>query len=123
HDAQLSFLWLSRALDWCTGSTNPIKDPADPIRPAPLRYNSPLPTADRANAQANPASTMAGTCAHVEFLRAQPAWALALAAVGLLVAARAALRLALWVYAAFLRPGKPLRRRYGPWAVVTGATD
>uniref|UniRef100_A0A453P0C9 Uncharacterized protein n=1 Tax=Aegilops tauschii subsp. strangulata TaxID=200361 RepID=A0A453P0C9_AEGTS len=59
----------------------------------------------------------------VEFLRAQPAWALALAAVGLLVAARAALRLALWVYAAFLRPGKPLRRRYGPWAVVTGATD
>lgn len=66
---------------------------------------------------------MAGTCAHVEFLRAQPAWALALAAVGLLVAARAALRLALWLYAAFLRPAKPLRRRYGPWAVVTGATD
>jgi len=66
---------------------------------------------------------MAGTCAHVEFLRAQPAWALALAAVGLLVAVRAAVRLALWVYAAFLRPGKPLRRRYGAWAVVTGATD
>ncbi|KAL5213159.1 hypothetical protein ABZP36_024006 [Zizania latifolia] len=66
---------------------------------------------------------MAGTCAHVEFLRAQPSWALALATVGLLVAARAAVRLALWVYAAFLRPGKPLRRRYGPWAVVTGATD
>lgn len=66
---------------------------------------------------------MAGTCAHVEFLRAQPWWALALAAVGLLVAARAALRLVLWVYAAFLRPGKPLRRRYGPWAVVTGSTD
>ncbi|CAL5057316.1 unnamed protein product [Urochloa decumbens] len=66
---------------------------------------------------------MAGTCAHVEFLRAQPAWALALAAVGLLVALRAAIGLALWVYAAFLRPGKPLRRRYGAWAVVTGATD
>ena len=66
---------------------------------------------------------MAGPCAHVEFLRAQPAWALALAAVGLLVAVRAAVRLALWVYAAFLRPGKPLRRRYGAWAVVTGATD
>jgi 17beta-estradiol 17-dehydrogenase / very-long-chain 3-oxoacyl-CoA reductase len=66
---------------------------------------------------------MAGTCAHVEFLRAQPAWALALAAVGLLVAVRAAARFALWVYAAFLRPGKPLRRRYGAWAVVTGATD
>jgi hypothetical protein len=58
---------------------------------------------------------MAGTCVHVEFLRAQPAWALALAlaAVGLLVALRAAIRLAPWVYAVFLRPGKPLRRCYG----------
>ena len=52
-----------------------------------------------------------------------PAWALALAALGLLVSARAAARLALWLYAAFLRPAKPLRRRYGAWAVVTGATD
>ncbi|CAL5031366.1 unnamed protein product [Urochloa decumbens] len=52
-----------------------------------------------------------------------PAWALALAALGLLATARAAARLALWVYAAFLRPAKPLRRRYGAWAVVTGATD
>jgi len=66
---------------------------------------------------------MAGTCAHVEFLCAQPASALALAVVGLLMAVRAAIRLALWVYAGFLRPGKPLRRRYGAWAVVTGATD
>ena len=66
---------------------------------------------------------MAGTCAHIEFLCAQPASALALAAVGLLMAVRAAIRLALWVYAGFLRPGKPLRRRYGAWAVVTGATD
>ncbi|PUZ47706.1 hypothetical protein GQ55_7G188000 [Panicum hallii var. hallii] len=53
----------------------------------------------------------------------QPAWALALAALGLLVSARAAARLALWLYAAFLRPARPLRRRYGAWAVVTGATD
>ncbi|CAL5068544.1 unnamed protein product [Urochloa decumbens] len=52
-----------------------------------------------------------------------PAWALALAALGLLASARAAARLALWLYAAFLRPAKPLRRRYGAWAVVTGATD
>ncbi|RLM65066.1 hypothetical protein C2845_PM16G12940 [Panicum miliaceum] len=61
---------------------------------------------------------MAVACAH-----AQPAWALALAALGLLVFARAAARLALWLYAAFLRPARPLRRRYGAWAVVTGATD
>lgn len=49
--------------------------------------------------------------------------ALALTAAGLLLCARAACRLALWLYAAFLRPVKPLRLRYGPWAVVTGATD
>ncbi|CAN6228598.1 unnamed protein product [Urochloa humidicola] len=52
-----------------------------------------------------------------------PAWALALALLGFLASARAAARLALWLYAAFLRPAKPLRRRYGAWAVVTGATD
>ncbi|RLM73561.1 hypothetical protein C2845_PM15G12270 [Panicum miliaceum] len=58
-------------------------------------------------------------CAH-----ARPGWALAaLAALGLLLAARAAARLALWLHAAFLRPARPLRRRYGAWAVVTGATD
>ena len=55
--------------------------------------------------------------------QSQPAWALALAALGLLASARAAARLALWLYAAFLRPARPLRRRYGAWAVVTGATD
>ncbi|CAN6249121.1 unnamed protein product [Urochloa humidicola] len=52
-----------------------------------------------------------------------PAWALALALLGFLASARAAARLALWLYAAFLRPVKPLRRRYSAWAVVTGATD
>ncbi|TVU11386.1 hypothetical protein EJB05_44971, partial [Eragrostis curvula] len=58
----------------------------------------------------------------MEFTRAQSALVLAFAAVGLLVNARAAVRVALWLYAAFLRPAKPLRR-YGAWAVVTGATD
>ncbi|KAM0873182.1 hypothetical protein ACQ4PT_038223 [Festuca glaucescens] len=53
----------------------------------------------------------------------QPAWAQALAAAGLLVAAGSATRLALWLYAAFLRPAKPLRARYGAWAVITGTTD
>lgn len=28
-----------------------------------------------------------------------------------------------WLYAAFLRPAKDLKLVYGPWAVVTGATD
>ncbi|RCV34212.1 hypothetical protein SETIT_7G142900v2 [Setaria italica] len=57
------------------------------------------------------------------FTHAQPAWALALAALGFLLTARAASRLAQWLHAAFLRPARPLRRRYGAWAVVTGATD
>ncbi|KAL5213791.1 hypothetical protein ABZP36_002943 [Zizania latifolia] len=59
----------------------------------------------------------------MDALSTQPAWALGLAGVGLLVAASASARLVAWLYAAFLRPGKPLRRRYGEWAVVTGATD
>ncbi|KAG8069632.1 hypothetical protein GUJ93_ZPchr0006g43419 [Zizania palustris] len=59
----------------------------------------------------------------MDALSAQPAWALALAGVGLRVTARASARLAMWLYAAFLRPGKPLRQQYSEWAVVTGATD
>ncbi|KAG8053012.1 hypothetical protein GUJ93_ZPchr0001g32492 [Zizania palustris] len=59
----------------------------------------------------------------MDALSMQPPWALALAVVGILVTAQASARLAVWLYAAFLRPGKPLRRRYGEWAVVTGATD
>ncbi|KAM3387718.1 hypothetical protein ACQJBY_010516 [Aegilops geniculata] len=82
-------------------------------------HTSPLPntlTVAAACTRSLPSHRMAGASA-------QPAWAQALAAVGLLVASRAATRLALWLYAAFLRPAKPLRRRYGAWAVVTGATD
>lgn len=39
-----------------------------------------------------------------------------------LVAARVALRILAAVYAKTLRPGKNLKK-YGDWAVVTGATD
>ncbi|KAG8061279.1 hypothetical protein GUJ93_ZPchr0003g16958 [Zizania palustris] len=59
----------------------------------------------------------------MDALSSQPPWALALAVVGILVMARASARLAMWLYVAFLRLGKPLHRRYGEWAVVMGATD
>ncbi|KAL6659773.1 hypothetical protein ACP70R_002602 [Stipagrostis hirtigluma subsp. patula] len=54
-----------------------------------------------------------------------PAWFAfaALVAVGLCTAARAAATLLAWLHRAFLRPGRDLARRYGAWAVVTGATD
>ncbi|KAL6662203.1 hypothetical protein ACP70R_000062 [Stipagrostis hirtigluma subsp. patula] len=54
-----------------------------------------------------------------------PAWFAfaALVAVGLCAAARAAATLLAWLHRAYLRPGRDLARRYGAWAVVTGATD
>jgi 17beta-estradiol 17-dehydrogenase / very-long-chain 3-oxoacyl-CoA reductase len=50
-----------------------------------------------------------------------PSWGRGGRELGFLVTARRN-ALARWVYAAFLRPARPLRRRYGEWAVVTGAT-
>jgi hypothetical protein len=44
-----------------------------------------------------------------------------LTVLGALVLARSALKIVLAVYSSFLRPGKNLRK-YGEWAVVTGAT-
>lgn len=46
----------------------------------------------------------------------------ALAGVGLLVVLRFAAQVGAFVYAKFLRAGKDVRK-YGKWAVVTGATD
>ncbi|KAL6856030.1 hypothetical protein ACP4OV_018832 [Aristida adscensionis] len=52
-----------------------------------------------------------------------PPWFAVLVAVGLCVAARSAVTFLAWLHRAFLRPGRDLARRYGAWAVVTGATD
>ncbi|OAY67804.1 very-long-chain 3-oxoacyl-CoA reductase 1-like [Ananas comosus] len=68
-------------------------------------------------------SSSSSSCPHLEVLRSQPAWAVGLAAVGLLTLLRVGFVVARWVYVCFLRPAKPLRRRYGAWAVVTGASD
>ncbi|XP_072959615.1 very-long-chain 3-oxoacyl-CoA reductase 1 [Typha angustifolia] len=62
-------------------------------------------------------------CSHFDHLLSQPPWLLALLGVGLLTLLRLSVSVAVWVYVTFLRPGKPLRRRYGSWAVVTGSSD
>uniref|UniRef100_A0A0E0BIJ9 Very-long-chain 3-oxoacyl-CoA reductase n=1 Tax=Oryza glumipatula TaxID=40148 RepID=A0A0E0BIJ9_9ORYZ len=54
---------------------------------------------------------------------ATPMWFVALVAVGLHAAVVWAGTFLAWLRRAFLRPGKGLCRRYGEWAVVTGATD
>nr|XP_051196584.1 very-long-chain 3-oxoacyl-CoA reductase 1-like [Lolium perenne] len=48
---------------------------------------------------------------------------MALIGIGLHGVAGSAAAFITWLYRAFLRPGKDLVRRYGAWAVVTGATD
>ncbi|KAL5205031.1 hypothetical protein ABZP36_009902 [Zizania latifolia] len=52
-----------------------------------------------------------------------PFWLVVLAAVGLHTAIMCVGTFFSWLHRAFLRPGKELFRRYGAWAVVTGATD
>lgn len=52
-----------------------------------------------------------------------PVAADALAAIGLLVVASSVLSLLLVLYRTLLRGGKNLKKAYGEWAVVTGATD
>ncbi|XP_044446537.1 very-long-chain 3-oxoacyl-CoA reductase-like protein At1g24470 [Triticum aestivum] len=48
---------------------------------------------------------------------------MALLAIGLHAAFASAATFVMWLYRSFVRPGRDLGRRYGAWAVVTGATD
>uniref|UniRef100_A0A0E0MF43 B-keto acyl reductase n=1 Tax=Oryza punctata TaxID=4537 RepID=A0A0E0MF43_ORYPU len=54
---------------------------------------------------------------------ATPMWFVVLVAIGLHAVVMWAGTFLAWLRRAFLRPGKELCRRYGEWAVVTGATD
>ncbi|XP_062197766.1 very-long-chain 3-oxoacyl-CoA reductase-like protein At1g24470 [Phragmites australis] len=53
----------------------------------------------------------------------QPLWFAVLVALGLCVVVKSVVTFVTWLHRAFLRPGRDLARRYGAWAVVTGATD
>lgn len=55
-------------------------------------------------------------------LTTQPAWFLALFAMGCLSLVRHMILICDWLYIHFLRPGKNLKK-YGSWALVTGPTD
>ncbi|WVZ71756.1 hypothetical protein U9M48_020301 [Paspalum notatum var. saurae] len=52
-----------------------------------------------------------------------PVWFTVLVTVGLYVVVKSTATFLAWLHRAFLRPGRNLARRYGTWAVVTGATD
>ncbi|XP_062197925.1 very-long-chain 3-oxoacyl-CoA reductase 1-like [Phragmites australis] len=52
-----------------------------------------------------------------------PMWFDVLVALGLCVVVRSVVTFVKCLHRAFLRPGRNLARRYGAWAVVTGATD
>ncbi|KAE8773681.1 Inactive hydroxysteroid dehydrogenase-like protein 1 [Hordeum vulgare] len=50
-------------------------------------------------------------------------WFRALLAIGLHAVFASAATFVMWLYRSFVRPARDLGRRYGAWAVVTGATD
>ncbi|KAJ1283155.1 hypothetical protein BS78_03G107300 [Paspalum vaginatum] len=56
-------------------------------------------------------------------LSSPPVWFTVLVTVGLYVVVKSTATFLAWLHRAFLRPGRDLARRYGTWAVVTGATD
>ncbi|KAK3118742.1 hypothetical protein QOZ80_9BG0706210 [Eleusine coracana subsp. coracana] len=52
-----------------------------------------------------------------------PLWFAVLVLLGVWVTLTSAATFLAWVHRAFLRRGRDLARRYGPWAVITGPTD
>ncbi|KAL9664921.1 hypothetical protein QQ045_020330 [Rhodiola kirilowii] len=58
----------------------------------------------------------------LDHFKQQPLWLLALFSLGAITVLKSSLALLNWVYVSFLRPSKNLKK-YGSWALVTGATD
>lgn len=58
----------------------------------------------------------------IEQLKGLPIWVLVLFSLGSLSILKCSLAALSWVYVSFLRPPKNLKK-YGSWALVTGATD
>ncbi|XP_041013935.1 very-long-chain 3-oxoacyl-CoA reductase-like protein At1g24470 [Juglans microcarpa x Juglans regia] len=64
---------------------------------------------------------MLSTCIH--HLKTQPPWLLFLSFTGFLTLLKPSISLLKWVFITFLRPPRNLKKSYGSWAVITGATD
>ncbi|XAR64451.1 Very-long-chain 3-oxoacyl-CoA reductase [Bertholletia excelsa] len=60
---------------------------------------------------------------YIHHLKSQPTWILFLSSLGLLSVLKLTFSLIKWVFILLLRPPRNLKAQYGPWAVVTGATD
>ncbi|CAM8878530.1 unnamed protein product [Rhodiola kirilowii] len=58
----------------------------------------------------------------LDHFKQQPLWLLALFSLGAITVLKSSLAFLNWVYVSFLRPSKNLKK-YGSWALVTGATD
>ncbi|XP_059643700.1 very-long-chain 3-oxoacyl-CoA reductase 1-like [Cornus florida] len=58
----------------------------------------------------------------MDHIKSQPLWFLLLMGLGSLSVLKCSLVVLMWVYVNFLRPPKNLKK-YGSWALVTGATD
>ncbi|KAL0924431.1 hypothetical protein M5K25_005260 [Dendrobium thyrsiflorum] len=61
-------------------------------------------------------------CGCLSSLMDQPRWVLAVFAIGFLFLLKTSIAVLHWLFVSFIRPGKNLKR-YGSWAVITGATD
>lgn len=53
----------------------------------------------------------------------QPIWLLLLSSLGFFIFLKQSISLARWVFITLLRPAKDLKRSYGSWGLITGATD
>ncbi|PRQ40069.1 putative very-long-chain 3-oxoacyl-CoA reductase [Rosa chinensis] len=53
----------------------------------------------------------------------QPIWLLLLSSLGFFIFLKHSISLARWIIITFLRPAKDLKRSYGSWGLITGATD
>lgn len=60
---------------------------------------------------------------HHHDLNKQPLWINLLLFIGTLCIFKNFILLLRWIYVAFFRPTKNLKRSYGSWAVITGCTD
>lgn len=60
---------------------------------------------------------------HEHLTTQQPIWLLLLSSLGFFIFLKHSISLARWVFITLLRPAKDLKKSYGSWGLITGATD